>query len=410
MNKQSHRFGIWTNGLIQFRRKILPGLLRLGQPLILLRRWLRPHQILLGQVESVETGGRPPLAMLFSGANPSKSFFLGLAFEGSRRETDLGTVRLREVFHPGFAAEKHCALIAVETNQSHFAWLKQDGWFFIPIWVAGGVRLPVTKEAINNNSVKNDLRKIRRQELEYSVTQDEARFADFYHHMHVPFVQKTYGDEAVFDTLAEKRAQCEKFDLLFVRKKDRPDYDLAGVLIVYEPAGPRFWSIGVRQDGVDHAREGVVAALYHFAFEYLAPKHPWMSLGSSRAFLHDGVLNFKRKLSQSLDGGNWTGFALKVAALTPGAKNFLLKNPFIFLADGALHAAVFVDEVLSLEKIQRLHKDYFYPGLTRLVLHTFRDEETFAPATLPPPLAGCVTIRRASELISSAAKIRPERS
>ena len=157
----------------------------------------------------------------------------------------------------------------------------------------------------------------------------------------------------------------------------------------------------MREDGEDHVREGVIAALYHFAFDHLAKKHSWVNLGGNRSFLHDGLLIFKTRLSQTVFESSWKGFALKIAALTPAAKNFLLKTPFIFQADGELNSAVFVDEELSLEKIQRLHKRYLHPGLTRLVIHTFQDEEIFSPATLPPSLAGCITIRRASELVSN---------
>ena len=71
-----------------------------------------------------------------------------------------------------------------------------------------GVRLTVEKDAFNNNSVKNDLRKIKRFEMEYSITRDAARFADFYHTMHVPYLQKTYGDKAIYDSKAEQRAEC----------------------------------------------------------------------------------------------------------------------------------------------------------------------------------------------------------
>ena len=399
MRKPRNRFSLWNTGLIKFRKVVVPPLLRLGRPLILVRRWLRPHKLSLGRVESAGAGGQPPLAILCSGPSTNKNYFLRIAFDGFPHQTDLGEVRLREVFRPGFALEKNCPLVVVETTRSHFNWLKPDGCFFIPLWVSGGVRLPVAKEAINNNSVKNDLRKIKRFGLEYSVTRDEARFLDFYHHLHVPYTKKAYGDEAFFDRLAEKRRLCESYDLLLVHKKSRPGYDIAGVMLVYEPAGPRVWSLGVREDGEDHVREGVIAALYHFAFEHLAKKHSWVSLGGNRSFLHDGLLIFKTRLSQTLLESSWNGFALKIAALTPAAKNFLLKTPFIFQAGGGLHSAVFVDEELSLEKIRRLHRHYLHPGLTRLVIHTFRDEENFPSATLPSPLAACVTIRRASELL-----------
>jgi hypothetical protein len=400
MNRKDHRFSLWKNtGLIKFRLQVVPWLLRLGRPLIFARRWLRPHKITLVKVESVD--GQPPLAVLCSAASQNKNYFFRLAFGGPPRETVLGRVKLRDLFRPNFAVEKNCSLIVVETNQSHYDWLKQDGWFFIPAWVNGEVSLPIPGEFMKRDTVKSDLRKIRRNGFAYAVTHDEARFHDFHQQMHLPFIRKTHGEEALLLTYGESRKKCEAFDLVLVHQQSRPGHDLAGIMIVYDAAYPRLWSLGIREDGVDHVQEGIISALYHFSFEHLITCGVTrLNLGSSRALLRDGVLNFKRKLSQTITGGSWQGFALKIVDFTPGTKKFLLENPFIFTVGDQFHGAVFVADALSLERVQQIDKDCFHPGLTRLVIYTFRDEETFSPASLPPPLAGRVTIRRASELVT----------
>ncbi len=395
--KKLHRSNPVNILWLKIHRTVVPALLRFGQPLVIARRWLRPQKIPLCRVEPTAKDDQPPLAILCSGASEHKNFFLNRAFAGSRRELNLGKAKLRDIFRSGFAGNKNCSLVAIETNQTHFLWLQQEGWFFMPVWVQGGVHLPLAEVITKNESVKSDQRKIKRNGLEYLITHDKAHFHDFYHEMHIPFIQKTHGDEAMFDSYAEKRAQCENYDLLLVHKKDRPDYTIAGMLIVYEPAGPRLWSLGVRQDGEDYVRQGILPALYSFSFAHLSQRHSWVSLGSSRAFLHDGVLNFKRKFLLAITAGSWNGFALKITALTPATKSFLLKNPFIFQTENALHAAVFTEEKISAETIQRWHKEYFYSGLKHLVIHSFRDDETFSPVALPPALAGCVTIRRLGE-------------
>lgn len=402
MRNFRHRYSFVNVLASKIRRVLLHALFRFGQPLVALRRWLRPKKISLCRVEPAVRDGEPALTILCGGSPAHKNFFLNRAFASPRRELDLGRVKLRDIFRAEFAAENNCSLLAIETNQTHFQWLKSEGWFFMPVWVQGGIHLPLAEAILKTESVKSDQRKIKRFGLEYVVTHDEARFNDFYHNMHVPFIQKTHGEEAVFDSYAEKRAQCENYDLLLVHKKDRPDYALAGILIVHDPAGPRLWSLGVRQDGEDYIRQGVIAALYHGSFHHLSQQHSWVSLGSSRAFLHDGVLNFKSKFSQSIIGGNWNGFALKITALTPATKDFLRKNPFIFWADDALHAAVFTEEELSPEKIQRLHKEYFHPGLKRVVIHGLREDESISPVTVPPSLAECVVIRRVGEWFKAA--------
>jgi hypothetical protein len=402
MKRNDHPFTRWKNhAVIKFRLAAVPWLLRLGRPLILARRWLRPHKVMLAKVESVD--GQPPLAVLCSAASQNKNYFFHLAFGSSPRETVLGRARLRDLFRPNFAVEKNCSLVVVETNRSHYDWLKQDGWFFIPAWVNGEVNLPISEKFMKSESVKSDLRVIRRSGFAYAVTHDEARFHDYYHQMHRPFLRKTYGAEALLLTYDECRQKSRTFDLLLVHKQSRPGHDLAGTLILYDHDCPRLWTVGVREDGEDHVRGGILAAMYHFSFQHLfASGVTRLNLGSSRALLRDGVLNFKKKLSQTITGGSWQGFALKIAALTPATKKFLLENPFIFSVGDALHGAVFVADELSVERLQQIDKDFFHPGLIRLVIYTFRDEETFSPATLPPPLAARVSIRRASELVTPA--------
>jgi hypothetical protein len=160
------------------------------------------------------------------------------------------------------------------------------------------------------------------------------------------------------------------------------------------------WSLGVRDDGVDHIQEGIAPALYHFSFKHLSGRgFARVNLGSCRPFLRDGVLNFKRKMSQSLKHAHWDGIAMKITSLTPGVKSFLLKNPFIFLTEGRMHGAIFVEEKLSLEKIQKIEKDYFHPGLSGLVIYSFCANEDFQVSSLPPPTAARINIRPAAEVI-----------
>lgn len=388
---KNHFRGPWLDRL---RVTAFPVALRLAQPVVWLRRRLWPHRVRLWRVESAVGHGQP-LTVVGSLTDQSKHFFLSRAFDGGYREADFGVARLAEVFGRAWARKKDGSLIVVETSQTHFQRLKQDGWFFIPTWISGTVSLPIPEEFLKRETVRSDLRKIRRQEFEYEITHDEARFNDFYHHMHLPYIRKTHGNAACLDSYAEKRRQCGEYDLLLVRQRGQ---DIAGMLIIHEPAAPRLWSLGVREDGVDHVKDGVLAALYHFSFEHLAARgFKCANLGSSRAFLHDGVLNFKRKLSQTIAHGSWQGIAFKVSSLTPATRDFLQKTPFVFLADDQLQGAVFTEDELSLEKIQKLEKDYLHPGLARLTIYSFHPVEKLKP--LLASLVGRVEIRPAEELV-----------
>ena len=323
-------------------------------------------------------------------------------FNGPARMTGLGRVRLRDVFCKAPAPEHQADLVLLDTTEPLHEWRDDGSWFFIPTWVAGEVYLPVGEKWRN----KDIRRRIRKHGFEYVVTRDEERFKDFYYNMYMPYATKTYGPTArchSYDEMWVKRKDC---DLLLIQKKNQPALFLTACVIIYEPTGPRMWSVGVRDGNREYVREGALAAAYHFSFEHLLKKgFTKVNMGWSRPFLKDGVLQFKKRLSQSVTAGRWQGFSLKVSSLTPAVKSFLVNNPFIFLANGRLHGAVFADTLLTLEKIMELDHDFFHPGMVRLCIYHFELNRSLEAACLPPELAARLELRPATELVSG--ELRP---
>lgn len=375
----------------------------LGMPLVFMRKFVWCPKTTLRKVEGVEQTGRLPLSILFGATGLRKNFFLGLTFGDSAREQEPARVDLHKIFHARPDAGNDGSLLVVESNKFQHALLNADNWFFIPTWVSGEIDLPVADKFLNDKSVKSDLLKIHKQGFEYEITRDEKRLADFYHNMHVPYISKIHGSAAYIDSYEEKRKAFRNCDLLLVSRQGRRDRPVAGSLIIYERAGPRLWSLGIRDGDLQHVRDGVIPALYHFPFQYLLAKGvSRIRTGNSRAFLNDGVLRFKRKMSQTITGSSLDGFALKILSYTPATKAFLLNNPFIFASGGILRGAVFTDsnELLSPEKVQQLAKDYLHPGLSGLVIYSFQQGEVASPDNLPSALSGRVVIRPACDLIS----------
>jgi hypothetical protein len=399
MKKKSHRFSRRNILLQKIRATIFPLVLRLAAPVVFVRRRLWPHKVSFCKISGISTGGQPPFTILCGVTGQNKSFFMRLAFDNAAHESDLGQVPLREVFRANRDLEKDCSLVVVETNQSHYAWLNTGNWFFIPIWAIGKIELPVAEKFLKSSSVKRDLRAVRQRGYEYEIVPGEEAFKDFYHNMHVPQISKNYGDEGMLDSYAEKRSRWEECDLLLVKKKNQPDRHIAGMLILYDPAEPRLWSLGVRKG---HFQNGLMPALYHFSFQHLMAKgFLRVNTGASRAFLRDGVLKFKRKMSQTITDFTWKGLALKIISFTPATKNFLQNNPFIFQAGGAWHGAVFVDSTPSSENLRQIFKSDFHPGLAKLVVYSFAEDASAGPDPIPPELAGQIEIRSAGELLSA---------
>jgi hypothetical protein len=401
MKNRSQSINEGRSGIKKFRTLAVQLARRIARPLAFVRWVVWPPKASLGKMEGVGKDGQSSFTILCGLNKQIKSFFLGLAFADSVRAGEPQRVTLRKLFSTDHELKKDCSLIVVELKQTHYARLNPGNWFFIPLWVRGEITLPIADKFLKHESVKSDLRRIRNHAFEYEVTLDGRLFDDFFDNMHVPYINKVHGEAAKFASPAETRKVRGNSDLLLVKKRGQPDRHIAGILIVYEPTGPRLWSLGIRDGNLDYVREGVVAALYHFSIHYLMAKgFLRINIGGSRPFLQNGVLQFKRKMSQTIIGSSWEGFALKILSYTPATKAFLQNNPFIFVSDDVLYGAIFTDfdRPLSQEKIQQLDKDYFHPGLAKLFIYCFNESEATKPDSIPPALAERIVIRSANDL------------
>jgi hypothetical protein len=118
-----------------------------------------------------------------------------------------------------------------------------------------------------------------------------------------------------------------------------------------------------------------------------------MRAGSSKAFLNDGVLQYKRKWGMKIVGAKESLFVLDVMQSGDGVKSFLANNPFCQLSDGKLVAEVFSpeDEELSEERLLEINKLFYLSGISYLNIHRFGAAESRA-VEMPPGLSNCITV------------------
>ena len=77
-----------------------------------------------------------------------------------------------------------------------------------------------------------------------------------------------------------------------------------------------------------------------------------------------------------------------------------MNNPFFFISRGRVHGAVFTDAPLTVEMVEKLEHDFFYPGMNKLWLYFFQWDKNFRAADLPPELAARVELRDAAGVVS----------
>ena len=350
---------IWQVLFVPFRRIVLPLVLR-G------RRIARRLRLDVCIIEGKEAVGGEPLSVFCAGAS---SYPLQLAFGDNRRKHYEGRVWLWNLRRAIREKGQGCALLLVTVRRPYLRLMRPGNSFVIPAWVRGEIAIPLGPSVTKQKSVKSDLRRIRKNQLEFVVTKDPEQFNDFYHHMYVPHITQAHGRSAFIWRLEAMARKFEECELLLVRKKEQ---SIAGILITYAKPTPRLWSLGVLNGDRRYLKDGAIGALLSFTFEHLERNgHRVADFGLTRPFLDDGGLRYKKKWGLTIVGTSSDCFVLEILSPTPGACAFLRSHPFIFCDRGALSGAIFVDSgwTSSPEELQRINLQHSIPGIAKLRLY-----------------------------------------
>jgi hypothetical protein len=375
-------------------------------PFILCFRLLRDLKLKVWIVVGEEHNSGMPLSILYAGNEinenyPVKNYLVGIIFGASLHENYLGREWLwnipKKIAHEG----RDCSLMLIKVIKPLRKLLRTKNCHYIPAWVYGEIDIPCSFSVMKNESLKSDLRRIKNNALGFEVTRETQYFNDFYYNMYVPYITKAHGNSAFVAPYEEKRTKFQNCDLLLVKKQETY---IAGILIVYSKSGPSLWSLGIRDGNPQFVRDGAVAALYHFSFKYLEDKgFTKVKSGNSRAFLRDGVLQYKRKWSQKIIGTSRDWFVLKVLSYQGAAGSFLQENPFIFEKRGCLHGAVFVDghDALSHKEIKKIYKQHYHPGLATLFIYRLGHRDIAKQDNIPPELSERIVLCSVEDMLGS---------
>ncbi|TLD40101.1 MAG: hypothetical protein JETT_3628 [Candidatus Jettenia ecosi] len=120
-----------------------------------------------------------------------------------------------------------------------------------------------------------------------------------------------------------------------------------------------------------------------------------MNFGGTRAFLHDGVLQYKKRWGLQIVGSSKMGFLIQPLTKSVNVKNFFLRNPFIYIDEDKLNGAVFIesDQLCSQEDLKKIYKNYYLKGLSKLNIYLFGDNERNMREIIPPELRERMSIQ-----------------
>lgn len=294
----------------------------------------------------------------YVGTEAHKNTILHAFFPQSGKQDYLGEQYFRGVKHY-FPTRKDYDLAIIESDAiDRMPNQHRKGWF-VPRWIKTYTEIPIEKP---NNSYKYNLRVITKNQFDYWVTTDTALVKEFYEEMYVPFINKRHQDRSLPMQLedlqnAVANGQCE---LLLVRDEGRRN--IAGMVIDYRKMPPNLWSVAVLHGDEQLMSQSAVFACYHFSFIYLSERgYSSASLGFSRAFLNDGVLQFKMKFGFKLLFSTARGFAIYPLRCSNALGDFLARQPFFYIDNRQLHLASFISDeqnsTFNLPSVLKKNKD-----------------------------------------------------
>ena len=320
-----------------------------------------------------EITSKQKLDILYAGTEENRHFLIKLAFDNSYRENYIGKTWLWKITSVVKEKGHHCNLMIIEMPRSFRIFFKNQKCFYVPCWVEGEVDISDENCALihSNSSVKSDIRRIRKNKLNFEITNELQHFHNFYYHMYVPHITKAHGDTAFimdYDFLENK---FKNGDLLLIKKEKE---SIAGMMLIYPKNKARLLYLGIKDGNSDYVIDGAIGATFYFSVQYLKEKgYKNVSFDLSRTFLKDGVLQYKKKWGLQIVDTSKMGLIIKPLLETSGLRGFFSNNPLIFLGGMKLHGAIFVedDQSFSKEYFEQILKDYYLKGLAKLFIFQF---------------------------------------
>lgn len=351
--------------------------------------------ILLGD----EISSKQRLVIVYAGHGENKNFIAKLAFDYSHRENYIGKKWLWEIPEFVKVGNHDCSLMVIEVPYSFCRFFKKIKYLIVPCWVSGELDVSVESPSIfknKNTSLNSDLRRIRKNNLHFKVTRNLSEFHNFYYKMYLPYITQAHGDKsliAIYDILKKNfKKNRPVIELLFVTKEQE---DIAGILLSHWEDRAKLCFLGVKDGNSDYVKHGAIGALLYFSFCYLSEKGcTRISFGNSRPFLKDGVLRYKRKWNQEISNKRKMNFIFKPLSKTEGVKGFFLNNPLIYEDQTGLNAAIFAtgDQTFSEKDYTKLYKNYYFKGLSKLMIYQFEETGRRTDASVPPEFSDRIKI------------------
>lgn len=301
----------------------------------------RAYSILRKEVwilEKADANGLNNSSVMFIGST-QEMHYIGRLFFNDYTHRPIGHRWLWQVLFPSGKTNKNCAFSVLHTRRKIDRFYRSKKIFCVPTWIFGNMDLTSDIDTITkkNKSLKSNIRKLKKSNFKVNVSSDPLSLDEFYYKMYHPYISKRYGRSAIDMSYNRFKTQFAKSgEILFLEKDSQR---IAGQMIYYEKDKAVAYELGIKDGNFQWVQQGAITALYLHTFNYCKSKGiKKLSLGGSRPFISDGVLNYKLT--------NWKMrinryskkfyFLIKQHRPNKFTQDFLCNNPFISLNNGEM--------------------------------------------------------------------------
>ena len=279
------------------------------------------------------------------GSELNKNYFCSLIFKEDHRENYMGKVWVWSLIYYFWRFRKDHDLIIVKTKMKICNLFKSKSRFVIPDWISCEIDLKgdLLSQSIAKRSLKNNIKKMKKGNFEYSISKDPNDFQFFYTNMYLPYILNRHGDLGLKVSFEKMQKGFENGELLFI--KDEGEI-IAGVIIDYKVMNgiPRATQLGVLRGDFNYVKKGALVAIYYYTIEYLRERNfGKFSVGLARPFINDGMLNHKLYWGANIVCETSRALLLCILSQRKYVKDLLFDNPFIFKDKNRLKLATFTN-------------------------------------------------------------------
>ena len=314
------------------------------------------------------------LSTLFFGGERVLPYFSELLYSEEPIKENLGKIFIWNIKSKLNSKFPGADIIFIGVDGFFSQFLSRKGFTIIPEWVLFILNLskPLSKtwKLSKNKSLREDLRKVKKNKYSYEMTHHVTEFEYFYHHMYLPYVPKRFGRLTIPTSFRHMKLIFEKGQLLLVKQGNE---SISGNIIrTYNKSAFNAY-LGIREGKIKYLKQGAIAASYYFTILWAKERgYKWLDFGHCRPFFNDGLFYYKKKwgteIKKSKRLQNILG--MKIINYHQGVLNFLEKNPFIFIDHNKLKGLIFIDQEkpLTLKEVKSLFNKYYISGINNVIV------------------------------------------